>query len=250
MWTDEALDQLLDRNELSTSQQQAEGEEGAAAAAGSSDILAGFKVAHFELKEQQLLPEAAAQQGQAGGAADWVAEAGGAAAGISAGDFWQQLLAGHHAELQAAATASLGKGKRQRRKLVSQQDQEALLDSYLREVASSGDSDSGRHSRGRSSGDDDADYEVGPEEEQEQRADEEQDVADWGLVPEERQQWHQLQQQRKQARQEQEQQQRRQPGKPAKRPIGRPPRLLHGGLGLACIGMRTVPIHVEPQLFG
>ena len=105
-------------------------------------------------------------------------------------------------------------------------------------------------SHGDGSGDDDADYEVGPEEEQEQRADEEQDVADWGLVPEERQQWHQLQQQRKQARQEQEQQQRRQPGKPAKRPIGRPPRLLHGGLGLACIGMRTVPIHVEPQLFG
>ena len=168
----------------------------------------------------------------------------GAAAGISAGDFWQQLLAGHHAELQAVATASLGKGKRQRRKLVGHQDQEALLDSYLREAGGSGDSDRGRRSR-ESNSEDDADYEVGPEEKQEQRADEEQDVADWGLVPEERQQWHQLQQQRKQAWQEQEQQQRRQPGKPAKRPLGRLRRPLQGGLDQRAFGVRTVSSHAE-----
>ena len=206
MWTDEALDQLLDRSEL-TSQQQAEGEEGAAPA-GGSDILAGFKVAHFKLKEQGA--------------------EGDGAAGV-AGDFWQQLLAGHHAELQAAATASLGKGKRQRRKLIDHQGQEALLDSVLPEEAGSGDS------RGSSSGDDDADYEVGPEEEQEQRAGEEQDVADWGLAlaPEERQQ--QQQQQRKQERQRKEQEQQRQPGKPGKRLLGRPPRPTQGGLNSAVI---------------
>jgi hypothetical protein len=59
-WTDEALDQLLDLSELSSGHQQAEGQEGPAAAAASSDILAGFKVAHLELREQQPLPKAAA----------------------------------------------------------------------------------------------------------------------------------------------------------------------------------------------
>ncbi|KAL4421743.1 hypothetical protein ABPG77_002359 [Micractinium sp. CCAP 211/92] len=206
VWTDEAIDQLLDRSKLDAQPEAAE------AAAGGNDILAGFKVAHFELKEAppehppsgSLAADGAIAPGDS---ADVSAAAAGegalppdAAAQFSAVAFWEQLLAGRHAAARAASDIALGKGKRQRRKLLNLQA-EAELDALLRGASSSSggsDSEGGRSGRsgdtGRASGGfngqlADEEYEIGSDEEQEQRAEEEQEAAEWeqvGLVPEER----------------------------------------------------------------
>ncbi|KAL4452565.1 hypothetical protein ABPG75_008227 [Micractinium tetrahymenae] len=207
VWTDEAIDQLLDRSKLAAPSEDAEGP------AGDNDILAGFKVAQFELKEappeqqpsSSLAGEGALAQGDsmdfsvaAGGSGQLPAAAGGdalppdAAAQFSAITFWEQLLAGRHAAAQAASAAALGKGKRQRRKLLHLQA-EAELDALLRgDTSSEGGSDSGggRSRRsGHTSDASDEEYAIGSEEEEGQRAEEEQEAAEWeqdGLVPEER----------------------------------------------------------------
>lgn len=217
VWTDEAIDQLLDRSQLAATQ-----EEEAAAAARGNDILAGFKVgheegagravqlqrrgmdaaeepggralisrhpishrlllheafrgvvhslwaacgsrlqvAHFELREAP--PEQPPGSGAAGGtpapggSADTAAAAGGAGTGapdaagqFSALAFWEQLLAGRHAAAQAASAAALGKGKRQRRKLLDLRA-DAALDALLRGASSSdGSSEGGGGRSGRS----------------------------------------------------------------------------------------------------
>ncbi len=144
VWTDEAIDALLDRSDL-------EAENGAqdavAAAAAANDILAGFKVAHFELQEQ---PEAAGGDAAAA-AGDAEAEAAAVLGAMeTAGEargFWEALLAGHWVQAQAAAEEALGKGKRQRRQLI-EIDQTDQLDALLR-AAELSDSDGSRGSSGR-----------------------------------------------------------------------------------------------------
>lgn len=127
-------------------------------------------MAHFELKEappEQPPSAALAADGATapGDSADVSAAAAGegalppdAAAQFSAVAFWEQLLAGRHAAARAASDIALGKGKRQRRKLLNLQA-EAELDALLRGGSSSSggsDSEGGRSGRsgdtGRASG--------------------------------------------------------------------------------------------------
>lgn len=120
-----------------------------------------LQVAHFELREAP--PEQPPGSGAAGGtpapggSADTAAAAGGAGTGapdaagqFSALAFWEQLLAGRHAAAQAASAAALGKGKRQRRKLLDLRA-DAALDALLRGASSSdGSSEGGGGRSGRS----------------------------------------------------------------------------------------------------
>ena len=127
VWSDEAIDRLLDRSDLAA--QSAE-QDAAAAAAAANDILAGFKVAHFELQEQP-------QAGEDGLAAAEAAAAESLQPAAHTRDFWEGLLSGRWAEMQSQVPAAgaeaeeLGKGKRRRRQLAGAQ-QGGQLDALLR----------------------------------------------------------------------------------------------------------------------
>lgn len=145
VWADEAIDALLDRSEL-----EAEGaaQDAAAAAAAANDILAGFKVAHFELQQQ---PQEDAQDAAVAEEAEAAAAAAGVLASVGeARGFWETLLASQWAQAQVVAEEALGKGKRRRRQL-GEADHVDQLDALLR-AAELSDSDGGGSSSGRSSG--------------------------------------------------------------------------------------------------
>lgn len=138
VWADEAIDALLDRSGM-----EAEGaaQDAAAAAAAANDILAGFKVAHFELQDQ---PEE--EGGDAAAEADAEAEAAAVLGALEtvgqARGFWETLLAEHRVQAQAATEEALGKGKRRRRQLMDA-DNVDQLDALLRAAElSDGDNDS------------------------------------------------------------------------------------------------------------
>lgn len=129
VWTDEAVDRLLDR---STLHNPPEGDEDSSGGGGGGDILGGFKVAHFQLQETAAAEEGA-EGGDAAGAAAHDGGGGSGSGGVSASGagFWEGLLAGHWEAAQAAEAAVLGKGKRHRRKLVANLNQDAMLDAML-----------------------------------------------------------------------------------------------------------------------
>lgn len=145
MWSDEAIDRLLDRSDLANpAAAAAAGEE--AEGGGRGDILAAFKVAHFQLERQPSSSAAAKGDGGAAGEAQ-----GGP---FDAAAFWRGLLAGRAAAAAAAAAqAELGKGKRSRRTVLDAQrllDQDARLDALLSD--DSGDDVSGSDGGGSSKG--------------------------------------------------------------------------------------------------
>ena len=99
VWDDAAISQLLDRTAVPDGR-DAEDDE-------PDDLLASFKVAHFELP-------AADGNGDAGAAADHAALSGDGEGAPAAG-FWDALLAERFAEGLAAEADAMGKGKRARR---------------------------------------------------------------------------------------------------------------------------------------
>lgn len=108
VWTDEAIDRLLDRSTL-----QAGGGEDAegGSSSGANDILAGFRVAHFDWAAPLGTAgangdDAAAAEAEA---AEAEAEAELATAGPAAAPgFWEGLLQGRWQELQVVQHAELG----------------------------------------------------------------------------------------------------------------------------------------------
>ncbi|KAI3426156.1 hypothetical protein D9Q98_008533 [Chlorella vulgaris] len=185
VWTDEELDALLDRTNLTSP--------GVADEEARSGILDGFQVAHFKLQERpglEAAADAAARWQLQGGTAEEGADV--ADGGFGSGDLqaskacWSELLQGRQGTaLQAEADELFGKGKRQRQKL-AEPGYAAELDEWLARQGS-GD-DSRRSSSSRSSSG--SDYALGSEEEQEQRREEEleaQVLSQAQFVPEERQ---------------------------------------------------------------
>jgi hypothetical protein len=148
VWTDEELDALLDRTNLTSP--------GVADEEARSGILDGFQVAHFKLQERpglEAAADAAARWQLQGGTAEEgadVADGGFGSADLQASKaFWSELLQGRQGTaLQTEAAELFGKGKRQRQKL-AEPGYAAELDEWLARQGS-GD-DSRRSSSSRSS---------------------------------------------------------------------------------------------------
>lgn len=144
VWADEAIDALLDRSGM---EDEGAAQDAAAAAAAANDILAGFKVAHFELQDQPqeegddaaAEADAEAEAATVLGALETVGQARG---------FWETLLAEQRVRAQAATEEALGKGKRRRRQLMDAGNVDQL-DALLR-AAELSDGDNGSSGGGSS----------------------------------------------------------------------------------------------------
>lgn len=101
-------------------------------------------MAHFELQAAAEAPGEDGTTASAGAEAPAAGPGGAASSGVG---FWESLLSGRWAAAQAAEQADLGKGKRQRRKVLATLNQDALLDELVGDGSEEGEG--GSDARGR-----------------------------------------------------------------------------------------------------
>ena len=131
-WDDAAIERLLDRT-AAEARDAAEDEP-------EDDLLAAFKVAHFE--PTAAAPQAADAAGPATASASAAAVAASEDEAAPAAGFWDSLLGERYEDDEARATAAMGKGKRTR-KVVSYAQAGGEADSSGDEFGGSSDSEAG-----------------------------------------------------------------------------------------------------------